>query len=133
MPHRHYGVPIAKRRPTYSGPTRAAAWSGGATVGGIIATVIVLGFVVYEVSKIVAHASNTATSAPRATAEGSRALWKNEDGASMTVRGTDSTGSTPRNGHAYSGVAPAWSARAFVAIILAIVAIALVIWFALGG
>ena len=28
---------------------------------------------------------------------------------------------------------PAWSARAFVAIILAIVAIALVIWFALGG
>src|ERR1700738_5703931 len=29
----------------------------------------------------------------------------------MTVRGTDSTGSTPRSGHAYSGVAPAWSAR----------------------
>jgi hypothetical protein len=28
---------------------------------------------------------------------------------------------------------PAWSARAFVAIILAIFAIALVIWFALGG
>jgi hypothetical protein len=51
----------------------------------------------------------------------------------MTVRGTDSTGSTPRSAHAYSGVAPAWSARAFVAIILAIVAIALVIWFALGG
>jgi hypothetical protein len=56
MPHRHYGVPIAKRRTTYSGPTRAAAWSGGTIVGGIIATVIVLGFVVYEVSKIVAHA-----------------------------------------------------------------------------
>jgi hypothetical protein len=53
----------------------------------------------------------------------------------MTVRGPDSTGSTPRSGHAYSGVGrgPAWSARAFVAIILAIVAIALVIWFALGG
>jgi hypothetical protein len=74
MPHRHYGVPIAKRRPTYSGPTRAAAWSGSAIVGGIIAIVIVLGFVVYEVSKIVAHASNAATSAPRATGEGSRAL-----------------------------------------------------------
>jgi hypothetical protein len=58
MPHRHYGVPIAKRRPTYSGPNRAAAWSGGASVGGIIAIVIVLGFVVYEVSKIVAHASS---------------------------------------------------------------------------
>ena len=119
MAHRHYGIPVAKPRPTYSAPTRAAAWSGGAIVGAIIASVIVLGFVVYEVSKIVAHASNTATSAPRATAEGSRALWKNEDGASMTVRGTDSTGSTPRSGHAYSGVSrgPAWSARALAAIL----------------
>jgi hypothetical protein len=37
--------------------------------------------------------------------------------------------------HAYSGVnrGPAWSARALIAIILAIVAVALVIWFALGG
>jgi len=45
------------------------------------------------------------------------------------------TGSTPRSRRAYSGVSrgPAWSARAFVAIILAIVAVALVIWFALGG
>jgi hypothetical protein len=53
----------------------------------------------------------------------------------MTVRGPDSTGSTPRSRRAYSGVSrgPAWSARAFVAIILAIVAVALVIWFALGG
>jgi hypothetical protein len=67
MPHRHYGVPIAKRRPTYSGPTRAAAWSGGAIVGAIIAVVIVLGFVVYEVSKIVAYSDNTVTSAPRTT------------------------------------------------------------------
>jgi hypothetical protein len=50
----------------------------------------------------------------------------------MTLRGPDSTGSTPRSGHAYSR-GPAWSARAFVAIILAIVAVALVIWFALGG
>ena len=56
MTHRHYGVPVAKPRPTYTGPTRAAAWSGGAIVGAIIASVIVLGFVVYEVSKIVAHA-----------------------------------------------------------------------------
>ena len=53
----------------------------------------------------------------------------------MTVRGPDSTGSTPRSGHAYSGVGrgPGWSARAFVAIIVPIVAVALVIWFALGG
>jgi hypothetical protein len=74
MSHRHYGVPVAKPRPTYTGETRAAALSSGAIAGGIIAIVIVLGFVVYEVSKIVAHASNTATSAPRATGEGSRAL-----------------------------------------------------------
>src|SRR2546423_14235081 len=51
MTHRHYGVPLAKPRPTYLGETRAAAWSGGAIVGGIITIVIVLGFVVYEVSK----------------------------------------------------------------------------------
>jgi hypothetical protein len=74
MTHRHYGVPVAKPRPTYSGPTRAAAWSGGAIVGGIIAIVIVLGFVVYEVSKIVPHASTTGTSAPPTTGQGTRAL-----------------------------------------------------------
>jgi hypothetical protein len=53
----------------------------------------------------------------------------------MTLRGPGSTRSTPRSGHAYSGVdrGPAWNARAFVAIILAIVAVALVIWFAAGG
>ena len=72
MTHRHYGVPVAKPRPTYSGPTRAAAWSGSAIVGAIIAVVIVLGFVVYEVSKIVAHSGNTVTSAPRTTGDGSR-------------------------------------------------------------
>jgi hypothetical protein len=37
MTHRHYGLPVAEPRPTYSGPTRAAAWSGGAIVGAIIA------------------------------------------------------------------------------------------------
>jgi len=53
----------------------------------------------------------------------------------MSVREPNGTGSTPRIRHAYSGVRrrPARSARAFVAIILAIVAVALVIWFALGG
>jgi hypothetical protein len=73
MTHRHYGVPVPKPRLTYSAPTRAAAWSGGAIIGAIIASVIVLGFVVYEVSKIVAHAGTTATSAPRTTGHGSRA------------------------------------------------------------
>ena len=59
MSHRHYGVPAAMPRPTYTGPAHAAARNGG--------------------------------------------------------RG------------------PAWSARAFVAIILAIAAVALVIWSALDG
>ena len=59
--------------------------------------------------------------------------WRTRRAHSMTIRGTDSTASTPRSGHAYSGVAHAWNARAFVAIILAIVAVALVIWFAVGG
>jgi hypothetical protein len=53
----------------------------------------------------------------------------------MSVHGPNSTGSMPRSRHAYSGVGrgPAWSARALVAVILAIVAVALVIWFAVGG
>jgi hypothetical protein len=44
----------------------------------------------------------------------------------MPLRGPDSTGSTPRSRRAYSGVSrgPAWSVRAFVAIILAILAVA---------
>ena len=54
MAPRHYGLPAAKPHPTYA-VNRAAAWSGGAIVGAIIAVVIVLGFVVYEVSKIVAY------------------------------------------------------------------------------
>ena len=74
MTHRHYGVPVAKPRPTCSGPTRAAAWSGGAIVGAIIAVVIVLGFVVYEVSKIVTYVGNATPSALRTTGEASRAL-----------------------------------------------------------
>jgi hypothetical protein len=56
MTHRHYGVPVATPRPTCSGPTRAATWSGGAIVGAIIASVIVLGFILYGVTKIVTHA-----------------------------------------------------------------------------
>ena len=60
--------------------------------------------------------------------------WRTRTAHSMTIRGPDSPGSTPRSGRAYpGGRGPAWSARAFAAIILAIVAITLVIWFALGG
>jgi hypothetical protein len=74
MTHRHYGVPVPKPRPTYSGPTRAAAWSGGAIVGGIVVIMIVLGFVAYEVTKLVGHAGDTTTSTPRTTREVTRAL-----------------------------------------------------------
>ena len=71
MTHRHFGVPVSKSRRTYAGH-RAAAWSGGAIIGGIIASVIVLGFILYEVTKIVTHAADTTTSVPRA-GEASRA------------------------------------------------------------
>ena len=71
MTHRHFGVPGSKSRRTYTGH-RAAAWSGGAIIGGIIA-VIVLGFVVYEVTKIVTHAADSTTSLPR-TGEAGRVL-----------------------------------------------------------
>jgi hypothetical protein len=71
MTHRPYGVPVAKPRPTCSGPTRDATWSGGAIVGGIIAIVIVLGFVLYE-TKTVIHTGDTTTSAPQTTGEAIR-------------------------------------------------------------
>jgi hypothetical protein len=53
----------------------------------------------------------------------------------MSVRGPDSTGSTPRKRHGYSGIsrAPAWSAGSLLAIVLAFVAVALVIWFVTAG
>jgi hypothetical protein len=60
--------------------------------------------------------------------------WRTRTAHSMTIRGPDSPGSKPRSGRAYpGGRGPAWSARAFAAIILAIVAVGLVIWFAVGG
>jgi hypothetical protein len=74
MTHRHYGVPVAKPRPTYTGETRAAALSGGTIVVGVVVMLVVLGLVLYGVSKIVTDAGNTATSVPHTTGEGSRAL-----------------------------------------------------------
>ncbi|MFZ1093919.1 MAG: response regulator [Xanthobacteraceae bacterium] len=65
----------ANERPSYSVPTRAATLSGGAIVGGIVVILIVLGLVLYGVSKIVTDAANnTAASAPQTTDEASRAL-----------------------------------------------------------
>ena len=37
MTHRHYGIPVSEAAPDLRGATRAAAWSGGAIIGGIIA------------------------------------------------------------------------------------------------
>ena len=68
MPHRPYGIPSPKPRPTYSGSTRAA-WSGGAIIGGMILMVIVLGFIMYEITKIGSHARNPATTAPHTTGQ----------------------------------------------------------------
>ncbi|MFZ1097611.1 MAG: hypothetical protein WAN75_51745, partial [Xanthobacteraceae bacterium] len=86
------GVASANERPSYSGPTRAATLSGGAIVGGIVVILIVR-----EQHRRVST-PNDRRSKPRR----------------MTLRGPGSTGSTPRSGHAYSGVdrGPAWNARA---------------------
>jgi hypothetical protein len=61
MTHRHYGVPVSKPHPTDTGPTRAAALSGGAFIGGIVVVMILLGVVLYGVSKIVRDAGKTTT------------------------------------------------------------------------
>ena len=52
MTHRHYGLPAANPRPTYTEETRPAAWSGGAIVGAIMAIVIVLSFALYELTRV---------------------------------------------------------------------------------
>ena len=69
MTHRHYGVPVAKPRPTYMGRTRAAAWSGGEFISAIVVILIVLGVILYGVNKTVTDAANTITSVPRSTGE----------------------------------------------------------------
>jgi hypothetical protein len=63
---RHSGEQVP---PDLHGLTRAAAWSGAAIIGGIIA--IVLSFIVYEINKISGKAT---PSAPHTTGEASRAL-----------------------------------------------------------
>jgi hypothetical protein len=66
MTHRHYGVRGRKPPATDTGPTPGGALSGGAIIGMIL---IVLGVVLYGVSKTVTDAVNTTTSAPRTTGQ----------------------------------------------------------------
>jgi hypothetical protein len=71
MTPRHYGLRVPKRRPTYTGPNRAGAWSGSAFIGAIVVILIVLGVILYGVSKTVPDTANTTTSAPHTTGQGS--------------------------------------------------------------
>jgi hypothetical protein len=71
MTRRHYGIRVPKPRPTYSGPARAGAWRGDAFIWAIVVILIVLGVVLYGVSKIVTDVANTTTSAPHTTGQGS--------------------------------------------------------------
>jgi asparagine N-glycosylation enzyme membrane subunit Stt3 len=73
MTRRHYGIRVPKPRPTYTGPAGAGAWSGSAFIGAIVVILIVLGIILYGVSKTVTDAANTATSAPLTTGQGAAA------------------------------------------------------------
>ena len=68
MPRRHFGIPLRTQpRPTYSSLTAAGAWSGGsAFTVAIVIILMVLGVVLYGLSKIVGKA-DTATSVPQTT------------------------------------------------------------------
>ena len=74
MAHRHYGLRKTKPPPTVGGPLPSDAWSGRAIIAGVVVVLIVLGLMIYGVSKTVTNAVNTTTSAPRTTDQGSRAL-----------------------------------------------------------
>ena len=73
MTRRHFGIRVPKPRPTYTCPARAGAWRGDAFIWAIVVILIVLGVVLYGVSKIVTDVANTTTSAPHTTGQGSPA------------------------------------------------------------
>jgi hypothetical protein len=64
MAHRHYGLRGTKPPRIDTGSAPSGAWSGGAFVGMILIILIVLGVVLYELSKIVSDTANTTTPAP---------------------------------------------------------------------
>jgi hypothetical protein len=71
MGHRHYGV--RRRTPASdTGPAPGSVWSGSAITVGIVVLLIVLGVMIYGVSKTVPDIANT-TSVPRTTGQGSPA------------------------------------------------------------
>ena len=74
MTRRHYGIRVPRARPTSTGTEHAGGWSGDAFIWAIVGILIVLGVVLYGVSKIVTDAANTTASAPPTTGQGTRAL-----------------------------------------------------------
>jgi hypothetical protein len=73
MTRRHHGLRRTKPPATDGGPLPSDAWSGRAIIAGVVVVLIVLGLMIYGVSKTVTNAVNTTTSAPRTTGHGSRA------------------------------------------------------------
>jgi hypothetical protein len=69
----HQNRKLGARNWRLCAPRSRLVHSGGAIVG-IVAIVIVLGCIAYEVTKLVAHAGNTTTSTPHTTLEVTRAL-----------------------------------------------------------
>jgi hypothetical protein len=62
---------MTTQRQTGTEPARAGAWSARALVGGIVATMILLGVALYGIGKTIIDAdNNTAASVPRTTGAG---------------------------------------------------------------
>ena len=59
-------------RLAYTGPARAGAWSGSAFIGAIVVILIVLGVILYGLSKTITDTANITTSAPRGIAHCAR-------------------------------------------------------------
>ena len=74
MTRRHYGIRVPKPLPTYTGPARAGAWSGDAFIWAIVVILIVLGVILYGLSRTITDTASTTMSAPHTTGQGSRAL-----------------------------------------------------------
>ena len=53
MTRRHYGIRVPKPRPTYTGAARAGAWSDSAFISVIVVILIVLGVILYGLSKTI--------------------------------------------------------------------------------